>query len=199
MKKGLLVFIVILLVLLVGGCSMYKSIQNGLNASEQDVKAKWAEVQNQYQRRYDLVDNLVRTVKASADHERTTLEAVINARAKASSITVDPANLTPEKLREFQAAQGELSQALGRLMVVQEQYPNLKANENFLNLQAQLEGTENRIAVARGNFNTSVQAYNTKVKNFPTSIVAGWMGFKERAEFQADPNAQKAPQVNFDN
>ncbi len=197
MKKGLIVFLVILLVLLFGGCSFYKGLQNGLNTSDKDVKAKWAEVQNQYQRRYDLVDNLVRTVQAAAQHERETLEGVITARSKASSIQIDPDKLTPEKLKEFQAAQGELSQALGRLMVVQEQYPNLKANENFLNLQAQLEGTENRITLARGNYNKSVQEYNTKVTNFPTSLIAGWMGFKERPEFQADPEAQKAPKVDF--
>lgn len=197
MKKGLIIFIAVLVVLLIGGCNMYKTAQNDINASDKDVKAKWAEVQNQYQRRSDLVGNLVATVKGAADHEKGTLEAVINARAKATQVTVDPSNLTPEKLKQFQAAQGELSQALGRLMVVQEQYPDLKANQNFLTLQDQLEGTENRITVARGNFNEAVRIYNTKITNFPTSLFAGWMGFQQRPEFEADPNAQKAPTVDF--
>lgn len=197
MKKGLIVTLVILAVILIGGCGFYKSIQNSLNSSEKDVRAKWAEVQNQYQRRYDLVDNLVRTVQAAAEHERSTLEAVISARARATSITIDPNNITPEKLAEFQAAQSGLTQALSRLMVVQEQYPTIQANENFRDLQVQLEGTENRIAKARGDYNLSVQNYNTKVTNFPTNIFAGMMGFKERPEFQADPEAQKAPKVDF--
>lgn len=195
MKKGLLVFLVILVVLLVGGCSMYKNIQNGLNASQKDVKAKWAQVQNQYQRRADLVPNLVATVKNAANFEQKTLTDVINARAKATSIQIDPDKLTPEKLKEFQAAQGELSQALGRLMVVTENYPQLKATDAFRDLQTQLEGTENRITEARRDYNLSVQEYNTKVTNFPTNIVAGWIGFQERPEFEADTAAQKAPDV----
>ncbi|HTO16994.1 MAG TPA: LemA family protein [Edaphocola sp.] len=197
MKKGLLVILAILAVVLIGGCNYYKGIQNDINKWDKEVKAKWAEVQNQYQRRVDLVDNLVATVRGAADHEKSTLEAVINARAKATQVTVDPNNLTPEKLQEFQAAQGQLSQALGRLMVIQENYPDLKANQNFLTLQDQLEGTENRIAVARGNFNTSVQTYNTKITDFPTNLIAGWMGFSERPEFQADESAQKAPKFQF--
>lgn len=197
MKKGLLIFLAIVAVLLIGGCNMYKSTQNRLNAGDKDVKAKWAEVQNQYQRRSDLIGNLVATVKGAANHEKSTLEAVISARAKATQVTIDSDNLTPEKLQEFQAAQGQLGQALGRLMVVQEQYPDIKANQNFLALQDQIEGTENRIAVARGNFNTSVQTFNTDITNFPTNIFAGWMGFKERPEFQADAAAQNAPKVEF--
>lgn len=197
MKKGLLIFLAVIAVILIGGCNLYKSTQNNLNGKDKDVKAKWAEVQNQYQRRADLVGNLVATVKGAANHEKSTLEAVINARAKATQMTIDPNNLTAEKLQEFSAAQGQLSQALGRLMVVQEQYPDLKANQNFLALQDQLEGTENRITVARGNYNTSVQGYNTTVSNFPTSIIAGYMGFKERPEFQADASAQNAPKVEF--
>lgn len=199
MKKGLIITIVIILVLLFGGCSWYKGVQNTMNGLDNDVKAKWAEVQNQYQRRSDLVGNLVGTVKGAANHEKSTLEAVINARAKATSIQVNPENLTPEKLREFQNAQGELSQALGRLMVVQEQYPDLKANQNFLTLQDQLEGTENRITVARGNYNNAVQQYNTHITNFPNNIFAGWIGFTKRPEFEADANAQKAPTVDFSN
>lgn len=197
MKRGLLIFLAIVAVVLIGGCNMYKSTQNRLNAGDKDVKAKWAEVQNQYQRRSDLIGNLVATVKGAADHEKSTLEAVISARAKATQVTIDPNNLTPEKLQEFQAAQGQLGQALGRLMMVQEQYPDIKANQNFLALQDQIEGTENRITVARGNFNTSVQAFNTDITNFPTNIFAGWMGFKERPEFQADAAAQSAPKVEF--
>ena len=197
MKKGLLIFLAVVAVILIGGCNLYKSTQNNLNSQDKEVKAKWAEVQNQYQRRADLVGNLVATVKGAANHEKSTLEAVINARAKATQMTVDPNNLTAEKLQEFSAAQGQLSQALGRLMVVQEQYPDLKANQNFLALQDQLEGTENRITVARSNYNTSVKEYNTTVTNFPTSIIAGYMGFKERPEFQADANAQNAPKVEF--
>lgn len=199
MKKGLIVFIAILAVLLVGGCNMYKTTQNKLNTSDKDVKAKWAEVQNQYQRRSDLIGNLVATVKGAANHEKSTLEGVINARAKATQMTVDPNNITPEKLKEFQAAQGQLSQALGRLMVVQEQYPDIKANQNFLVLQDQIEGTENRITVARGNFNTSVQQFNTMITNFPTNLFAGWMGFQQRPEFEADAASQKAPTVDFGN
>lgn len=132
MKKGLLITLVIIAVVLIGGCGAYKSLQNGINGSYQDVKAKWADVQNQYQRRADLIDNLVATVKGAAKHEESTLTAVIEARAKATQITVNPENLTPEKLQEFQAAQGQLSQALGRLMVVSEAYPDLKVNQNFL-------------------------------------------------------------------
>lgn len=197
MKKGLLITLVVLAVILIGGCSAYKSFQNGLNSSNQEVKAKWADVQNQYQRRADLIGNLVATVKGAAAHEQNTLTAVIEARAKATQIKVDPDNLSPEKLREFQSAQGELSQALGRLMVVSEAYPDLKANQNFLALQDQIEGTENRIATSRKYYNDAVLVYNTKVTNFPTSLVAGSMGFKERPTFEADPEAQKAPKVEF--
>ncbi len=197
MKKGLLITLVVLAIVLIGGCGAYKSLQNGLNASSQEVKARWSDVQNQYQRRADLIDNLVATVKGAAKHEESTLTAVIEARAKATQITVDPENLTPEKLQEYQAAQGQLSQALGRLMVVSESYPDLKANQNFLSLQDQIEGTENRIATTRKYYNDAVQVYNTKVTNFPTSLIAGSMGFKERPAFEADAAAQKAPKVEF--
>ncbi|MFT4063037.1 MAG: LemA family protein [Edaphocola sp.] len=197
MKKGLLVTLVVLAVVLIGGCSAYKSFQNGLNASKQEVAAKWADVQNQYQRRSDLIGNLVATVKGAAAHEQNTLTAVIEARAKATQITVNADDLTPEKLQQFQAAQGQLSQALGRLMVVSEQYPDLKANQNFLSLQDQLEGTENRIATSRKYYNDAVLVYNTKVTNFPASLVASSMGFKEKPTFEADAAAQKAPKVEF--
>ena len=180
-----------------GGCGAYKSFQNGLNASNQEVKAKWADVQNQYQRRSDLIGNLVATVKGAAAHEQNTLTAVIEARAKATQITVNPDDLTPEKLQQFQAAQGQLSQALGRLLMVTENYPELKANQNFRDLQAQLEGTENRIAVARRDYNESVQGYNSKVRSFPTNLLAGMFGFAPKATFEADVAAQKAPEVKF--
>lgn len=197
MKKGLLVTLVILIIVLVGGCSYYKSLQNALNISKNNVDKEWAQVQNVYQRRADLVPNLVATVKAAAAHEENTLTAVIEARAKATQMNVNASDLTPEKMQQFQQAQGQLGQALGRLMVVSEQYPNLKANENFLTLQAQLEGTENRITTERMNFNNAVQEYNTKVTNWPTSMIAGSMGFKERPTFAADADAQKAPKVQF--
>jgi LemA protein len=196
MRKGSLVLIILLAILFIGGCQACNT-QRALVGSEENVKAKWGEVQNQYQRRADLIPNLVNTVKGAANFEQKTLTDVINARARATSIQVNPENLTPEKLREFQQAQGELSQALGRLMVVTENYPELKANQNFLALQDQLEGTENRITVARKNFNESVQSYNTQVRAFPTNIFAGMMGFERKGTFEADPGAQRAPQVQF--
>jgi LemA protein len=197
MKKGLIVTLVVIAVVVFGGCSMYKSWQNGLNASKQEVNAKWADVQNQYQRRADLIDNLVATVKGAAQHEQSTLTGVIEARAKATQITVNADDLTPEKLQQYQAAQGQLGAALGRLMAVSEAYPDLKANQNFLALQNQIEGTENRIATSRKYFNDAVLVYNTKVTNFPTSLVANSMGFKERPTFEADAAAQNAPKVKF--
>lgn len=197
MKKGLVVFLVILGVVLIGGCNLYKKFQNNLNEKYNIVKRDWAEVQNQYQRRSDLVGQLVATVKGAANHEKSTLEAVINARANATNIKIDPENLTPEKLQEFQKAQGELGSALSRLLVVQEQYPDLKANQNFLDLQSQLEGTENRISTARMNYNNSVLEYNKTVTNFPNNIFAGMIGFTKFTEFQADANAQSAPKIEF--
>jgi LemA protein len=196
MKKGTLVIVVLLGILLIGGC-MTCNVQKSLVSTDEGVKAKWGEVQNQYQRRADLVPNLVNTVKGAANFEQKTLTDVINARAKATSIQVNAENLSPEKLKEFQAAQGELSQALGRLMVVSEQYPELKANQNFLALQDQLEGTENRITVARKNFNEAVQEYNVTVRTFPNSIFAGMLGFSAKGMFEADAAAQKAPTVQF--
>ncbi len=197
MKKGSVILLVVLGLLLVGGCMSCGSY-NTLVQQDENVKAQWGEVQNQYQRRADLIPNLVNTVKGAAAHERGTLEAVVNARAKASSIQVDPENLSPEKLQQFQQAQGELSQALGRLMVVVERYPELKANQNFLALQDQLEGTENRITVARKNFNESVQSYNVMVRRFPTNIWAGMFGFERKGMFEAEAGAEKAPTVQFE-
>ncbi len=191
--RNLLIIIAVLVVaaLTLGGC------YNGVVRSDEGVKQKWADVQNQYQRRADLIPNLVNTVKGAANFEQGTLTAVVEARAKATSIRVDPNDLTPEKLQEFQAAQGQLSQALGRLLMVTENYPDLKANQNFRDLQAQLEGTENRIAVARKDFNESVQGYNSKVRSFPTNLIAGMFGFKAKGTFEAAPEAQKAPEVKF--
>ncbi len=173
------------------------SAYNGMVKEEESATTAWAKVQSAYQRRADLIPNLVEVVKGYASHEKETLEGVINARAEATSITVDPENLTPEKLKEFQAAQGELSQALGRLMVVQEQYPELKANENFKDLQVQLEGTENRINEERNKFNDAVQTYNLKIRKFPNSLLSGIFGFDKMAKFEADAEAQKAPDVKF--
>ncbi len=191
--KGLYIFLgIVVLLVLMGGCSY-----NGMNSSRVVVDQKWADVQSSYQRRSDLIPNLVEVVKGVADFEKTTLTQVIEARASASSIKVDPKDLTPEKLKEFQASQGQLSQALGRLMVVSEQYPQLKANENFKQLQDQLEGTENRIKTARDAFNEAVTGYNIQVTSFPKNLLAGMFGFKERAMFQADPAAQSAPKVKF--
>ena len=196
MKKSWIVIIVLLLIVMIGGC-MSCNVQRTLVTQEENVKSKWGEVQNQYQRRSDLIPNLVATVKGAANFEKSTLEAVINARAKATSIQVNPENLTPEKLREFQGAQGELSQALGRLMVVSERYPELKANQNFLALQDQIEGTENRITVSRKNFNDAVQEFNTTARVFPNNIFAGMLGFERKGMFEAEKGAEKAPQVQF--
>ena len=191
--KGLYIFLgIVLLLVLMGGCSY-----NGMNSSRVEIDQKWADVQSSYQRRSDLIPNLVEVVKGVADFEKTTLTQVIEARASASSIKIDPKDLTPEKLKEFQASQGQLSQALGRLMVVSEQYPQLKANENFKQLQDQLEGTENRIKTARDAFNEAVKVYNVQVTSFPKNMLAGMFGFKEKTMFQADPAAQSAPKVKF--
>lgn len=170
---------------------------NSMVKMDENVKTKWAAVQSQYQRRSDLIPNLVNTVKGAANFEKSTLTAVVEARAKATSVQVDPAKLTPESIKAFQAAQGELSSALGRLLAVTENYPNLKTNENFLGLQAQIEGTENRIQVARQDFNTSVQEFNTKIRSFPANITAKMFGFSEKGYFTAEPGAEKAPKVQF--
>lgn len=171
---------------------------NSLVEKQQNVDQAWAQVENQYQRRADLIPNLVSTVKGYATHESSTLEKVTQARAKATSITIDADNLDEESLARFQQAQGELSQALKSLLAVSEAYPDLKANENFMNLQAQLEGTENRIATERMRYTEQVREYNTAIKKFPTTIYAGWFGFKEKPQFKADAGAEKAPEVSFD-
>jgi LemA protein len=170
---------------------------NKLVTSEETVNSQWANVESQYQRRADLIPNLVQTVKGYATHESSTLEGVMEARAKATQVTIDPKNMTPEKLQQYQAAQGQVGAALGRLMVVSENYPNLKANQNFLELQAQLEGTENRIAVERGRFNEVAKGFNTSIRSFPTNIVAGITGFQKKPYFEAQEDSKKAPAVKF--
>ena len=168
-----------------------------LRSGENGYEKVWADVQAQYQRRSDLIPNLVATVKGYADFEQKTLTDVVEARAKATQITVDPSQLTPAALEQFQSAQGELSQALGRLMVVAERYPDLKANQNFLELQSQLEGTENRISVARQRFNQAASSYNAYILKFPSNLIAGIFGFDRATLFQADESAQAAPKVEF--
>lgn len=170
---------------------------NGLVTEQENVETAWSNVETQYQRRADLIPNLVATVKGYAAHESSTLEAVVAARTKATSINIDPEKVTPEQLAEYQAAQGELSQTLGRLLAITEAYPDLKANENFRDLQTQLEGTENRITVARTAFNETAKAYNTRIRRFPTNIVAGIFGFDKKPYFEAEAGAEKAPTVEF--
>ena len=173
------------------------NVFNAFVAGEEEVESAWSQVENQYQRRADLVPNLVATVKGYAEHEHSTLESVMEARAKATQITIDPLNATPQQLAAFQSAQGELSQALGRLMAVAESYPDLKANENFRQLADQLEGTENRIAVARQQFNETARSYNTLVRRFPSNIIAMCFGFEKKPYFEAEAGAAKAPKVEF--
>ena len=186
---------VVVLLLIFGGCTVGK--YNTLVADSNEVENAWGKVQTAYQRRADLIPNLVSTVKGYAKHESETLENVMAARAKATQVTINSDNLTPEKLKQYQAAQGELSQALGRLMAVSENYPNLKANENFSELQAQLEGTENRINESRQIYNSAVQTYNVSVRRFPANIVAGMFGFDKKNQFEAEAGAEKAPKVEF--
>ena len=174
-----------------------KGVYNNLVTQDEGVKTAWSQVENQYQRRADLSPNLVNTVKGYAAHEKNTLEGVMNARAKATQTTIDPTNLNEETMKQYQAAQGELSNALSRLMVVVERYPELKANENFRELQVQLEGTENRITVERKRFNEVAQGYNTYVRTFPNNILSGIFGFQTKAYFTAEAGAEKAPQVEF--
>jgi len=194
-SRNLILIVIIGLVLLIGGCGC--SGYNSMVGLDENVKAKWANVQSDYQRRADLIPNLVNTVKGAANFEQETLTRVIEARAKATQTTINPGDLTAENLQRFQQAQGELSGALSRLLVTVERYPDLKANQNFLNLQAQLEGTENRIKVSRNDFNASVQEYNQVVRKFPNVLYAGILGFPQRQPFQADPGAQNAPTVDF--
>jgi LemA protein len=183
----------VLAVVAVWGIGRYNTIV----AEEENVNTAWSQVENQYQRRVDLIPNLVETVKGYAAHESETLEGVVSARAKATQVVLDPSNATPEQLAAYQSAQGELSQALGRLLAVTESYPDLKANENFKALQSQLEGTENRITVARNNFNEVARQFNTLIRRFPTNIIANMMNVKTRPYFEAKEGADQAPQVKF--
>jgi LemA protein len=193
--KNITLLVIAGLVLILGytGCNGY----NGLITQDENVNNAWNKVQSDYQRRADLIPNLVNTVKGEANFEQGTLTKVIEARASATQMKIDPKDLTPEKLEQFQAAQGQLSSALGRLLVVTENYPNLRANEAFRGLQAQLEGTENRIKTARNDFNDAVKDYNVKVRRFPMNIFAGIFGFKAKEGFKAEVGAEKAPEVKF--
>lgn len=193
MSRIVVSFLVILVAFSFTSCGTY----NGMVAKDEVVKEAWAKVQSQYQRRADLIPNLVNTVKGAADFEKSTLEGVIEARAKATQTTISPENLTPENIQKFQQAQDGLSGALSRLLVTVERYPELKANQNFLELQAQLEGTENRITVARNDFNAAVRDYNSTVRSFPANIMAGMFGFETKTPFEASQAAQTAPSVQF--
>ncbi len=197
MKKSTIVWLVVLAVVLVV-FFWGKGIYNGLVQKDENVSKAWAQVENVYQRRADLVPNLVNTVKGYASHERETLKAVVDARAKATATTVNAENMTAQELAAFQKAQGELSSAIGRLLMTVENYPDLKANQNFLELQAQLEGTENRIAVERQKFNDAVRDLNTSIRRFPNNIFAGMFGFEKREYFEAVENAEVAPVVSFE-
>ncbi|MBS7347760.1 MAG: LemA family protein [Muribaculaceae bacterium] len=189
--------IIMAVVILTATTSLTSCNYNSLVEQEQQVNQAWAQVENQYQRRADLIPNLVNTVKGYTTHEEETLTKVVEARAKATSITLNADNLDEETLAKYQQAQGELSGALKSLLAVTEAYPDLKANENFLNLQAQLEGTENRIATERKRYTEAVAEFNTSIKKFPTNIYAGWFGFKEKPQFKAEAGAEKAPEVKF--
>ncbi len=194
-SKNLILIIVLGVLVLFGfrACSGY----NSMVGLDENVKNKWANVQSDYQRRADLIPNLVNTVKGAANFEQETLTQVIEARSKATSVQIDPTNITPEKLAEYQQAQAGVTSALGRLLAVVENYPDLKANQNFRDLQAQLEGTENRIKVSRNDFNASVQEYNSSVRRFPNNIFAGMFGFAVKEGFKAEAGSEKAPTVNF--
>ena len=186
---------IIAAVVIIGGWAV--SSYNSMVGEQEKATTALANLQSTYQRRADLIPNLVETVKGYAAHEKQTLEDVIAARSKATQVTLDPANMTPEKLKEFQQAQGELGAALGRLIAIQENYPDLKANENFRDLQVQLEGTENRINEARNSYNKTIQEYNTSIRKFPRNIFAGMFGFSTMDKFEAEAGAEKAPQVKF--
>ena len=196
MKKSYLILIgIAVVVVIIFG--WIKSTYNGMVNAEETATTALANVQSAYQRRADLIPNLVEVVKGYASHEKETLEGVVAARSKATQVTLDPANMTPEKLKEFQQAQGELGAALGRLIAIQENYPDLKANENFRDLQVQLEGTENRINEERNKANQKIQDYNITIRRFPNNILAGMFGFEKMNKFEAETGAEKAPKVSF--
>lgn len=193
MKKTWIIIIAVIAIIAVYGVSSY----NSMVSQEEAVGTAWSNVENQYQRRADLIPNLVNTVKGYAAHEKETFDAVVSARAKATQTTVSIDDLTPEKMEAYQRAQGEVGSALSRLLAVTENYPELKANENFQTLQAQLEGTENRISVERRNFNDVAREYNTSIRRFPKNIFAGMFGFEKRPYFEAQEGTEKAPEVKF--
>lgn len=193
MKKTWIIVIAVVAVLVIYCVSSY----NSLVTQEETVGTAWSNVENQYQRRSDLIPNLVNTVKGYAAHEKETFDAVVSARAKATQMTIDIEDLTPEKIEAYQKAQGAVGSALSRLLAVTENYPELKANENFKELQAQLEGTENRISVERRKFNETVREYNTSIRRFPKNIVASMFGFEKRPYFEAEEGSEKAPEVKF--
>ena len=192
-NKGLIITIVVIVLVALWGISSY----DGLVGMDENVSNKWANVETQYQRRSDLIPNLVNTVKGYAKHESQTLEAVMAARSQATQVKIDPSNCTPEQLAACQKAQGDVTTALGKLLAITENYPDLKANQNFLELQSQLEGTENRINVARKDFNDSAKKYNTSLRRFPRNIIASMFGFEKRNYFEAEAGAEKAPKVEF--
>lgn len=193
MKKSTIIIIVVAVVAIIWAVTSY----NGLVKMDEGVGTAWSNVENQYQRRADLIPNLVNTVKGYASHEKETLDAVVTARTRATQMTVSADDLTPEKLQAYQKAQGEVGTALGRLLAITENYPDLKANQNFLELQAQLEGNENRISVERRNFNEAAKSYNTAIRTFPRNLLAGMFGFEKRPYFEAEEGASKAPEVKF--
>lgn len=192
-NKGLIITIVVIVLVALWGISSY----NGLVGMDENVSNQWANVETQYQRRSDLIPNLVNTVKGYAKHESQTLEAVMAARSQATQVKIDPSNCTPQQLAAYQKAQGDVTTALGKLLAITEKYPDLKANQNFLELQSQLEGTENRINVARKDFNDSAKKYNTSLRRFPRNIIASMFGFEKRNYFEAEAGAEKAPKVEF--
>ena len=192
-NKGLIITIVVIVLVALWGILSY----NGLVEMDEKVSNQWANVETQYQRRSDLIPNLVNTVKGYAKHESQTLEAVMAARSQATQVKIDPSNCTPQQLAAYQKAQGDVTTALGKLLAITENYPDLKANQNFLELQSQLEGTENRINVARKDFNDSAKEYNTSLRRFPRNIIASMFGFEKRNYFEAEVGAEKAPKVEF--
>lgn len=192
-NKGLIITIVVIALVAIWGISSY----NGLVSMDENVSNQWANVETQYQRRSDLIPNLVNTVKGYAKHESETLESVMAARSQATQVKIDPSNCTPQQLAAYQKAQGDVTTALGKLLAITENYPDLKANQNFLELQSQLEGTENRINVARKDFNDTAKKYNTSLRHFPRNIIASMFGFEKRNYFEAEAGAEKAPKVEF--
>ena len=193
MKKSIIIILAVVAILVIWAVSVY----NGLVTMDENVTGQWANVETQYQRRADLIPNLVNTVKGYATHEKETLEGVVAARSQATQIKVDAEDLTPEKLAEYQKAQGAVTSALGKLLAIAENYPDLKANQNFLELQSQLEGTENRINESRQLYNKAVKDFNVKVRRFPSNIIAGICGFEKKSPFEADAKASEVPSVNF--